>query len=109
MGMKKFAAGLAVAGGLTLGGLVGFAGPAFAYGGGTTNSGGGDGSALAVQPASPAPIASASSGTTASSSGTTGSLAFTGADIAGTTTVGLALIGGGVVAVRVSRRRHSKA
>lgn len=51
------------------------------------------------------PTPTANPTTTSASSGT-GSLAFTGADIAGTITIGAVLIGGGIVAVGASRRRR---
>lgn len=58
----------------------------------------------ASQPA--ATTQTASSGNQAGSGGS-GGLAFTGTDVIGTVVVAFALIGGGIVMVRFSRRRHN--
>jgi LPXTG-motif cell wall-anchored protein len=57
---------------------------------------------LATQP----PADNDGSQTVTPASTTSQSLPFTGADVVGTVVLGVALIGGGALLVRISRRRH---
>lgn len=114
--MRRILAGLTLSAGLGLVGMAGMAPSAFAattcgnYGQvtcpNTSNNGGTPTATDAPNLASQAPAASSVASPTTSTSSNSG-LAFTGADVAGTVTVGVILIGGGVAAVRFSRRRHA--
>lgn len=53
-----------------------------------------------------APESSTSASAPSASQASSGNLAFTGVDAAGTAVVALLLIGGGLVVLRVGRRRH---